>query len=1025
MKIKLTEKDSSQFAADKLATYYSKGLLVPEKKPFFSKHSHSTGAFLAVDESEFILDSASQIASLGLGYNAAPLFGVSHQLEAWLNNSQSDSCLELRSAFERFLKRKLGWDKLETFLCNSGAEANEIALGQCFQSRKSKKARKVLAFEGSFHGRLLISLFSTWNPKKREPFQVPGFETEFVEPAILAGGNFAEIKTPDNWALAWSEAASEKSLQQKLDSMLESADEQLKAEIDSLLNTRKQLASREIFAVMVEPMQCEGGDRFLSGRFFQGLLLLARSFDVPVIVDEVQTGFGLGGEFFWHRLFELEDETGEVIAPDFVTCAKKAQVGMVLSHQPVEYREQFSVASLARGFIQGTVLDQYRGKIDLLEKKTSSLLKKLVEKHGELIESPRGKGMAFSFDFKDPAILADFIKIRFKHGLLYYTAGTHTARFRSSLAWKEGTLEFFFKKLDAVLSELRGLEVPEVEDYSVTRINTSSQYGFHGELAGAQLRIYKGNQPQDQLASIEKTLEEIVSYYLGADASDVDVEFITTENYDKYRDKIIQIEEEVYEPLRRTEIEEFDIAIEAPNGVALAINFQGKMAGITFGAPLKRYPTHRGVRRDPFYDDIDSVYMLDVTVHPEFQGMGLGRILKYAFCLYSLEKGVNRIEGRNRDRLARGMYAINLALGARELMYLEEDYLDDEEFRDAIYYTIPLRWSRPKLSLSSAIDCPLSEEALSEEFIKKAMPGMINKISLGNFVNEQYLSNLERFSELLPEELRHSYVASGQSECVDKVFKSIWLSGNHKTKVLGFENMFFGEGSFLSRGLSGQGESMFSVELLPNPTTQDPDSVLSAVEDRLKEGEISSIYIEPMPQLSMVPVSESFLKELRRLCTEHQVALVFNDTGSLFNRYSSDSFLASASSVTPDAGFSFLGGQVGVCYMSEALYCTDPLKLISTWDGDEFSLASFIEELEVHSKNIKQRLENRDKFHAHLEQVFNDCQVEHKSLHKGYGRFQGNVPLSLARKFKTVDGYKLIAPTDCAISKFLNSLEAE
>jgi glutamate-1-semialdehyde aminotransferase len=180
-----------------------------------------------------------------------------------------------------------------------------------------------------------------------------------------------------------------------------------------------------------------------------------------------------------------------------------------------------------------------------------------------------------------------------------------------------------------------------------------------------------------------------------------------------------------------------------------------------------------------------------------------------------------------------------------------------------------------------------------------------------------------------------------------------------------------------------------------------------------------------MPQLSMVPVSERFSKELRRLCTEHQVALVFNDTGSLFNRYSSDSFLASASSVTPDAGFSFLGGQVGVCYMSEALYCTDPLKLISTWDGDEFSLASFIEELEVHSKNIKQRLENRDKFHAHLEQVFNDCQVEHKSLHKGYGRFQGNVPLSLARMFKTVDGYKIIAPTDCAISRFLNSLEAE
>jgi len=449
------------------------------------------------------------------------------------------------------------------------------------------------------------------------------------------------------------------------------------------------------------------------------------------------------------------------------------------------------------------------------------------------------------------------------------------------------------------------------------------------------------------------------------------------------------------------------------------------MAGITFGAPLKRYPTHRGVRRDPFYDDLNSVYMLDLTVHPEFQGMGLGRILKYAFCLYSLEKGVNRVEGRNRDRLARGMYAINLALGARELMYLEEDYLDDEEFRDAIYYTIPLRWAKPALSLSDAVDCPLSEQALSEDFILKAMPGMINKISLGNFVNEQYLNNLEKVLDLVPENLRHSYVASGQSECVDKIFKSIWLSGNTKTKVISFEGMYFGEGSFLSRGLSGQGESMFDVELLPSPTGEESGSTLKALESRLAKGEVSSVYIEPQPQNSMVPVPEKFLKELRKLCREHGAALVFNDTGSLFNRHSAEHFLASSGTVTPDAGFSFLGGQIGVCYLDQSLYCSDPLKLISTWDGDEFSLSAFVEELEVHQREFKTRLANREKFQLVLEKVFKDCNVSDFSLKGGFGRFKGNVPLSLARFLKTVGGYSLIAPSDCSIARFIDTSELE
>ena len=78
------------------------------------------------------------------------------------------------------MQRKLGWEHLATTLCHSGAEANEIALGYCHKRRVNPSAKKVLAFEGSFHGRMQISLSSTWNKSKREPFEWSDFLTEFA-----------------------------------------------------------------------------------------------------------------------------------------------------------------------------------------------------------------------------------------------------------------------------------------------------------------------------------------------------------------------------------------------------------------------------------------------------------------------------------------------------------------------------------------------------------------------------------------------------------------------------------------------------------------------------------------------------------------------------------------------------------------------------------------------------------------------------------------------------------------------------
>ena len=100
-----------------------------------------------------------------------------------------------------------------------------------------------------------------------------------------------------------------------------SKDELENLEISCLEKVREKLNSSEIFAIIIEPMQCEGGDQYATNRFYSALMSLAKTFEVPIIFDEVQTGYHLGNSFFWHRQFDLTDSKGKILQPDYVTAA--------------------------------------------------------------------------------------------------------------------------------------------------------------------------------------------------------------------------------------------------------------------------------------------------------------------------------------------------------------------------------------------------------------------------------------------------------------------------------------------------------------------------------------------------------------------------------------------------------------------------------------------------------------------------------------------------------------------------------
>ena len=198
----------------------------------------------------------------------------------------------------------------------------------------------IVSFEGAFHGRTLGSLAVTHRKKARLGF--PTFDWPHISFPV------EEVRSPKETA-----RREERSLKQLWDLLVsgrlpkaEKSKDTFKREIDAIDEflaeprdpdavqafVRTQHAnltpdvvrrSRRVAAVLVEPIQGEGGVRLASARFMKKLRLLTRIYDVPLVFDEVQTGWGMTGRLWAHELFELP------CPPDLVTWAKKAQNGVL------------------------------------------------------------------------------------------------------------------------------------------------------------------------------------------------------------------------------------------------------------------------------------------------------------------------------------------------------------------------------------------------------------------------------------------------------------------------------------------------------------------------------------------------------------------------------------------------------------------------------------------------------------------------------------------------------------------------
>ncbi|MEK6625175.1 MAG: aminotransferase class III-fold pyridoxal phosphate-dependent enzyme, partial [Bdellovibrionota bacterium] len=546
MSINLINSADEKNSKTKLEKYYTDNFIPAEKKPYTTVLRKSVGPYMALESARtgsvsYMQDAASQIATLGLGFNPMSFFGTAHFLESWTNSSHTESFQELRSSFTRFLARQLRWKNVFFRIGHSGAEANEMALGECFRHRHNKKAKRVLAFEGSFHGRLMVTLSATWNKAKREPFEWPGFATIYCPSPELPDESIHQ-PIPKDWRQKWEDSPN----LHWAPTPEWSADLQVAKEIQTLERVREHLLSEEIFAIIIEPMQCEGGDRYLSDRFFTALLLMARSCGVPVIFDEVQTGFHLGREFFWHRQLKLQDQLGNALAPNYVVCAKKAQVGLVIAEAPLDMTgEEFQVASFIRGTIHAQILAQSQSVICELEQNVRALLLPLLSKYSGFIHRPRCNGMAFAFDVKSDEFFNKFIDVRFPHGLLYYNAGTHTMRFRLNIAYTKEDLQFLFQELDKICGELFLQSSPILPTQVARNVKAvDALYNWHEFLLELKLDSFLGKEIDEK-----ETWEKGMSFIQIPDGHQLTL--LDRHNFNLFTNSIDTLQKNIYEPDRQ------------------------------------------------------------------------------------------------------------------------------------------------------------------------------------------------------------------------------------------------------------------------------------------------------------------------------------------------------------------------------------------------------------------------------------------------------------------------------------------
>ena len=304
------------------------------------------------------------------------------------------------------------------FFVEGGALAVENGMKAAFDWKVRKNlaagrpagGSQILHFEQAFHGRAGYTL-SVTNTDPTKTLHFPKFDW----PRVPA----PKVSFP---------------IAQHLSEILESERASL-----ALVQRAFDQRGHEIAAILIEPIQCEGGDNHFRPEFLAGLRRIADEREALLIFDEVQTGVGLTGA--WWAFQKLG------VQPDVLCFAKKMQVGGILVSKRIdEVDSVFAVPSRISSTWGGSLVDMVRATRILEIVEEDRLLENTTLRGAELrrglealserlpaVENARGLGALCAVDLPSPELRNQIVKRCYAEQLLILACGQRSIRFRPFL----------------------------------------------------------------------------------------------------------------------------------------------------------------------------------------------------------------------------------------------------------------------------------------------------------------------------------------------------------------------------------------------------------------------------------------------------------------------------------------------------------------------------------------------------------------------------------------------------------------
>lgn len=397
-----------------------------------------------------LLDFFTCFASVPLGYNHPKMindeeFTKNLMLAALTNPSNSDIYTTQYAQFVKTFSRVGIPEYLpHAFFIAGGSLAIENALKVAMDWKVQKNFEKgytkehgfkVLHFEKAFHGRsgYTLSLTNTL-PDKTKWF------AKFDWPRVSLPAMRFPI-TSDELEL----------LKQR--------------ELESLNQIKKAFADNkdDICAIIIEPIQSEGGDNHVRKEFLEQLRITADENECFLIYDEIQTGVGLTGKFWCHEHF------GEFARPDILAFGKKMQVCGILVGDKVDQIQNnvFKIPSRINSTWGGNLVDMVRctkyleiiEEDDLLSNAAATgkyLQDSLttISSKTEKVSNVRGLGLLTAFDFPNKEMRDTFIEKGAQNNVMFLGCGSQTIRFRPALIMETQHIDAGLEVMEKILSTL-------------------------------------------------------------------------------------------------------------------------------------------------------------------------------------------------------------------------------------------------------------------------------------------------------------------------------------------------------------------------------------------------------------------------------------------------------------------------------------------------------------------------------------------------------------------------------------------